>query len=307
MTTALESDHYVTHTAFGLRYRSRLPWLPAPRIGGVEQPFDVEVTVGAALPPRTPEEMPGPQFEGSPGRLLFRTRTIADFLVEEGAQVHINPMWGVEPLKLWNLLFGGVTGALLIQRGVLALHGSSVEIPGGAVLFCGASGAGKSTLAGLLLRQGFRVLDDNIAALYPGDGGFRVQPGLGHFRFTHDTLRLLGESARGAAFPAPVEPKHLHQLRPEEFCPEPRPLRHIFLLDRNRETQWDELRGKEKLDVLQSHLFVRHMVEPLGRLKSHFQGCLDLAGAVPLSRVGASPGLGPEGWSERIAGRIRLL
>ena len=60
-----------------------------------------------------------------------------------------------------NLLFAAVSGALLIQRGLLALHGCSIEAPGGAAIVCGAAGAGKSTLAGFLLRSRVRVLDDD--------------------------------------------------------------------------------------------------------------------------------------------------
>jgi hypothetical protein len=302
-----ESDQLVTHSAFGLRYRSHLPWLPAPLLEEDYAPFDVEVTFGPATPQLAPEEFKRPRFEAVPGRFWFRTRTIADFLVEQGRQVHILPKMGAEPLKLCNLLFGGVSGALLLQRGILALHGCSVETPEGVALFCGDSGAGKSTLAALLLERGLKVLDDNIAALEHGGDGFRVQPGLGHLRLTDDTLRLLGQSPRGPAFTAPYELKYLHGLESWEFCESPRPLRHIFLLDRSRETLWETLRGRKRLDVVQRHLFFRHMVEPLGQLKNHFEGCLALADSIPVSRIGCPQGMGLETWVDEIDKRIRLL
>jgi hypothetical protein len=305
---SFESDQVVTHFAFGLRYRSRLHWLPVPRLeeeGDV--PFDVEVTFGPATPQLAPDEFTRPRFEAIQGRLWFRTRTIADFLVGEGRRVHVLPKLGAEPLKLCNLLFGGVSGALLIQRGILALHGCSVETPSGAALFCGDSGAGKSTLAALLLERGMRILDDNIAALEHDGDGFWVQPGLGHLRLTDDTLRLLGQSPRGPAFAAPYELKYLHGLESREFCDRPRPLRHIFLLDRSRETLWEELRGRKRLDVVQRHLFFRHMVEPLGHLKGHFEGCMALADSIPVSRIGYPQEMGLETWVDKIDKRIRHL
>ncbi len=101
------------------------------------------------------------------------------------------------------------------------------------MLVCGGSGAGKSTLATLLLERGFRVLDDNVAALDQTGGDFRVQPGLGYLqayrRHAEDA-----EDARlaGPGFAAPFETKYVHFLGPQEFCREARPLRHIFVLDR---------------------------------------------------------------------------
>lgn len=304
---SFESGDFVIHAAFGLRYRSRLPWLPAPRIGGDGLPTDVEVTFGTETPTLTPAEFTLPRFEAAPGRLLFRTRTIADFRVEEGQRVRIIPKTGAEPLKLCNLLLGGISGALLIQRRILALHGCSVETPKGAVLICGDSGAGKSTLAGLLLGRGLRIMDDNIAALEQSASGISVQPGLGHLRLTGDTLNLLGQSPRGTAFAAPLELKFLHPLEEREFCDRPRPLRHIFLLDRTRETLWTELKGQERLAAIRRHIFFRQMVEPLGELKGHFQLCLALAASTPVGVIGYPPGMALAHWVDEIARRIRLL
>lgn len=302
---SLEADHSIIHAAFGLRYRSRLPWLPAPRVDEGETGYDVDVAVGHEDPVVPMEAFTQPRFEGSPGNFLFRTRTIADFRVEAGQMVLISPKAGVEPLKLWNLLFGTVTGALLIQRGVLALHGCAIETPSGAVVFCGGSGAGKSTLAGLLIAQGLRILDDNIVALHPGQEGYQVQPGLRHLRFTDATLRVLGQSPRGPAFPAPLQLKYLHGLNPREFCDEPRILRHVILLDRRREVLWEDCRGTDKLKALQPHTFLRHMVAPLGRQAGHFMACIDLSNSVPVSRLGCPPGLRPNAWAKKIANRLR--
>lgn len=302
---SLEADHSIIHAAFGLRYRSRLPWLPAPRVGKGETGYDVDVAVGHEAPVVPMEAFTQPRFEGSPGSFLFRTRTIADFRVEMGERVLILPKTGVEALKIWNLLFGAVTGALMIQRCVLALHGCALETPAGAVVFCGDSGAGKSTLAGLLLGQGFRILDDNIVALHPYNDGYQVQPGLGHLRLTGATLQVLGQSPRGPAFPAPYQPKYLHGLQPGEYCDQPRILRHVYLLDRSRDMLWEDWRGAEKLKALQRHIFLRHMVESLGQQAGHFMACLNLANSVPVSRLGCPPDLAPNAWAEKVAARIR--
>lgn len=295
-----ESDEYVTHAAFGLRYRSRLPWLPAPKVGDDAAVDVVQISFDAETPALNPATFKLTRFEATPGRFLFRTFSIADYLVRAGRQVQIIPKRGADPIKLANLLFGAVTGALLIQRQQLALHGCAVETPGGAVLFCGDSGAGKSTLAGLLLARGLRVLDDNIVALQRSSNGFWVQPGLGHLRLTGNTLALLGQTPKGPAFSAPYELKYLHPLDAAEFCDRPRPLKHIFLLDRSDGTFRQDLSGPAKLAVLQRHVFLRNMVEPLGQIKGHFQSCLALAACTPVSRIGYPLGTSLDNWVDEI-------
>lgn len=47
---------------------------------------------------------------------------------------------------------------LLYQRGILPLHGSTIETPQGAVMFAGVSGSGKSTLAASFHAHGYAVL-----------------------------------------------------------------------------------------------------------------------------------------------------
>ena len=290
MIPSLESRDHCIHSAFGLRFRSRMDWLPLPRVEDSASGFDVDVTVGSIPSSLGDDALKTPRFEAQPGRLLFRTKTIADYLAEDGRTIRIDPRPEAEPLKLCNLLFGAVTGALLIQRGTLALHGCSIETPAGAVIVCRGSGADKSTLAPLLLERGFRVLDDNVAALEPRGGHFMVQPGVGYLRLTGDTLKMLRIKAQGPGFAAPFEMKYLHFLGPQEFCREARPLQRIFVLDRGSDVLDVPLRGGDKHEAVRRYTFAGHMAPGLGRLASHFQSWLQLADSTPIHRIGRPSG-----------------
>lgn len=304
MLNSLESPVYSIHSAFGLRFRSRLDWLPLRRVEDASSRFDVDVTFGSAPADLGEGAFKTPRFEVQPGRLLFKTRTIADYLVEDGRRILIHPKPEADELRLCNLLFGAVTGGLLIQRGTLALHGCSIETPSGAMIFCGDSGAGKSTLATLLLERGFRILDDNIAALDVGGGEFRVQPGLGYLRLTGDTLMLLNKRPEGPGYHAPFEKKYLHFPGSNGFCSDARPLRHIFILDRTSALLEQPLRGKVRLAVVRRYTFMGHMAPGLGQLENHFRRWLELADGTPMSRLGQPPELGPETWAEKVADLI---
>lgn len=302
---SFETSDPVIHAAFGLRFRSRMGWLPLRLSENATDPADVEVTFGETTA-NVPELPVSTRFEASPGMLLFRTRTIADYRVEDGHRIHILPKAGADELRLANLLFGGVTGGLLIQRETLALHGCSVETPGGAVIICGDSGAGKSTLSALLLERGLRILDDNIAALAWQGEDILVQPGLGYLRLTAESLTLLGKPIEGPGFPSPYQMKYLHYLDQECFCPEARPLRRIVALDRQQASLEQPITGaRNKHNVVRRFTFVRHMVQPLGQLESQFQCSIALTNRVTFSRLGQPASLDTAAWADRVAEWLR--
>ena len=302
---SIESPDHAVHAAYGLRFRSRFDWLPLNRIDG--SAFDVDIAVGTVPASLGEEAFRCSRYDALPGKLLYRTRTIADYLVEDGCRISIQPKPDSERLKLCNILFGAVTGATLIQRGTLALHGCSIETASGAVIVCGDSGAGKSTLATLLLQRGLRVLDDNIAVLIPKEGAFHVQPGLGFLRLTTRTLELLNEAPRGPGFEAPFETKHLHFLNREEYCNESRVLRHLFVLDRKTPEFCRPITGPDKFAAARRFTFVGHMAPGLGRTEDLFRNWLDLAARTPMSVLGVPPEDHLYSWADRASNTIRNL
>jgi hypothetical protein len=275
-------------------------WLPVPGVTDNSPDYDIAI----ALEP-VPDRLSHPisqtaRFEARPGQLLFKTRTIADFWVQGGERISIAPKPEVENLRLCNLLFGGVTGGLLIQRGILALHGCSIATPKGAAIVCGHSGTGKSTLTALMLERGFRILDDNIAALKSDGDRFCVQPGLGFLRLTKETIELLQIAPSKLSYPAPFDPKYLHFLPLSGFCDRPQPLRHIFVLDRTKEKLVTPLTGKDKLDTLRQFTYMTQMLSGLGQIENHFRQWLELANVIPMSAIGYPSEDSTRSWGDRI-------
>ena len=62
-------------------------------------------------------------------------------------------------------ILGTCMGAILMQRKILPLHGSAIEIDGKAYAIVGDSGAGKSTLASAFLKQGYQLVSDDVIAV----------------------------------------------------------------------------------------------------------------------------------------------
>jgi hypothetical protein len=99
------------------------------------------------------------------GTAVYAREGVGRFLVRGGREVRVDVDPSAED-RVWRLsLFGPVLGLLLIQRGLLVLHGAAVASSRGAVLLLGGNGSGKSSLAAELCRRGYRLLTDDVVAI----------------------------------------------------------------------------------------------------------------------------------------------
>ena len=115
----------------------------------------------------------------------------------------------------------------LHTRGMQVLHASAVEMPMGAIAFCGASGAGKSTMAAALGDRGNPPVADDALLFEPANEAIRVH----QLPFS---IRLMSESGGNGSGPKEGSILFAEQ-RP------PLPLHAVFVLDRSPEVQAPEV------------------------------------------------------------------
>ena len=183
-------------TAFGLHWRSvdlaieELPELLADS----GQSAAGEVVVASEMPSSWPDLPPGPHdtpfLQMKRGDLRLTVEEIGRFRITNGTHI----AWhrehpGVSDQDIRTFLLGSAVGALLIQRGMLVLHGNALEKNGQAIVCMGHSGAGKSTLAYALMQQGWRLLADDLVAVTPQG---MVLPGIPRIKLWHDSAKAFG-------------------------------------------------------------------------------------------------------------------
>lgn len=122
--------------------------------------------------------------------LLFKK--VANYHVKYGNTITIQiHEYDINRIKAY--LMAIIMGALLIQRGLIPIHGSSIVINGKAIVFTGRSGAGKSTLCAALRKKSYEYMSDDITAIsINSDGVPVVIPAYPQQRLSRHAAKMLG-------------------------------------------------------------------------------------------------------------------
>ncbi len=95
---------------------------------------------------------------------------VGRFYACNGIDVEYAPAEDATQAMVELYLNGSVYGAILHQRNILPLHGSSFVWKGRGILLCGESGAGKSSLTAAFCMAGAEFLTDDVTPiLFTGD------------------------------------------------------------------------------------------------------------------------------------------
>lgn len=148
------------------------------------------------------------------------------------------------PNTLRHLALDQVLPLVVGTRDSIALHGSVIATPSGAVALLGQSGIGKSTLAALLGSRGFTVLSDDCCVVERGERGFTVVPSYAGVRLNPDSLE---QAFAGRATGDPVS--HYSQKRRIgdrllAFSGRPVPLSRLYVIGTR-----DELEAADAISI----------------------------------------------------------
>lgn len=134
-----------------------------------------------------------------------RVYGLADFHIDATlTRVVCRPDARADPGLVPILVCGTVVSFLLMARGQMVLHASSVVMDEGALAFSGPPLQGKSTLATIMCSGGAPLLADDVLPLEIEDDVLAI-PGTGLLRLREGASRLLdrfpGELARATVLP----------------------------------------------------------------------------------------------------------
>ncbi len=246
--------------AYGLSIHSDIP---CPELPPHPRPTkDADVTVRLLQPvAQVAETLENGHYEVRPGVFRLAVPGVANYRVEQGQTIWIEPQDEASRDEVRLFLLGSSMGALLYQRGLFPLHGSAVETKWGAMVFVGAQGSGKSTLAAHFHGKGYRLLSDDVCAVAASEAGFQILPALAQVRLCADAYERLG-TPEGARFDVD---KYVVPIG-EGYCADPVPLRVVHVLrDEASETpKFEVLRGFDRIQQLLENLYRPHYLKGQG-------------------------------------------
>ena len=274
------------YTAFGLVVSS---CIRCPELFDAAGRPDVTVKYGAVSTEyATPIHAGGLRSKATPGKLTLEVDQIARFLVRDGTDIVIDRHGDANDDDVRLFLLGSSFGALLHQRGVLVLHGSTIRVGDGCVVFLGRRGAGKSTLAAALARRGYVRLGDDVCAISIGEDGVPyAAPAYPQAKLWLDSLEHLGLDATTLRRVRPTREK---RAVPFEGDPSqnPLPVKGLYVLSPSKDRTdiaIGPIRGPIKIRALRDYTYRLQFLKGFDLARHHFAQITHVASRLPMIRV----------------------
>ncbi|WEG09170.1 hypothetical protein PU630_01000 [Microbacterium horticulturae] len=125
------------------------------------------------------------------GTFFFRIPSICDFAISSDLrQVDLAMYKGAAVGMDSVMTTGALLSLLLCLRGATVLHGSAVEMAGGAIAFIGHSGQGKTTTATMFCAEGASVVTDDVLVVDSPEDQPTVRRGSRELRLRPGTEEL---------------------------------------------------------------------------------------------------------------------
>ncbi|MCY8938727.1 aldolase [Peribacillus frigoritolerans] len=276
------------YRAFGLNLFSEIPLPEVPRLGISKDMTDVEIEYGDLSELWEKQVLlPKQKYVVEDHMVMFEVPGIALFKIQEGKKIIVSPISNSDEDHIRLYILGTCMGIILLQKKVLPLHGSAIDINGKAYAFIGESGAGKSTLAAAFLKEGFQLLsDDVIPVSLSKDNKPFITPSYPQQKLWEESLQAFGIEKkdyqplfeRETKFSVPVS---------SSFSNEPLPLSAVFELVKtdHGEVTLQKINQLERFRTLFSHTYRNFLVPRLGLMEWHFMESVNILNSIHMYQL----------------------
>ena len=190
-------------------------------------------------------------------------------------------------------LNGSVYGAVLHQRKILPLHGSSFRYKGAAVMICGDAGAGKSSLTASFCLNGAEFLTDDVTPLVFRNGIPYIWAMSDRIKLWGDTLDHFERGDKGLERIYPGTDKFFFPIKNRGSVTSKLSL--IFLIEINdvTEVNIDEITGPDKFAAVRGEIYRSEYLQGMPENDQlYFRNIVEICQNVKVIRVERSTGTG---------------
>ncbi|ACV63150.1 HPr kinase [Desulfofarcimen acetoxidans DSM 771] len=281
--TMIENKDAV-YSAFGICISSEIP-LPE-LLPGAGVP-DVHIIAGK-VPEYIDEVIAGNEYyQAGKNQLLLHVKGVASYYIKNGSQIIVEPVQKAETCAVRLYLLGSAMGALLLQRGLLPIHGSAIAAGKYCFIITGVQGAGKSTLASAFKNKGYSILTDDIAAVaFDQAGNPLVLPAYPQQKLWKDSLALLVNNPTSYPNIWGKFNKYAISIQ-DNFCGIPQKLTAIYELRKENcpGVSMNRFSGMGKLSVIMNNIYRSGFIRGLNLAEESFRHSAALAQQVAVSGI----------------------
>ncbi|MDZ7717549.1 MAG: hypothetical protein U5K72_01865 [Balneolaceae bacterium] len=157
----------------------------------------------------------------SPTEFSMTVKNVGSFYACNGKRIEYSPDKKADAASLELYMNGSVYGAILHQRRILPLHGSSFIYNQKSVMFCGDSGAGKSSLTTSFCLNGAGFLTDDVTPILFEEGKPHIWPKTGKIKLWDDSLQQFKKKKSDLTKIRPEDEKYYFEIESNqtEACP----------------------------------------------------------------------------------------
>lgn len=252
-------------------------------------PLD-DVTIRKVAKPRQPAE---PLYTNhwmkiSKTEFFMRVDHVGQFYAARGNEVEYAPEKNTTKEAIELYLNGSVYGAILHQRNILPIHGSSFIFKNRGVMVCGPSGAGKSSLTTSFCLAGSEFLTDDVTPLvFPDENKTpHILPFSDRIKLWDDSLEQLALENSTLPPISPGEKKYYYTLKKKKVAPYP--LHAIFMIEPGNSGRagFEPLPRTRIIPALRDEIYRLEFLTVLPRAESeYFQQLVSVSRFVKAVRV----------------------
>lgn len=275
----------------------RTPWPVVNLPACADGPCDVEFVEGAADTLDEAAAHVAPQHAGRwaqsavlpDGSQYRRWTNLFEFVVSpNGRLIQARALKDANPEAFQAYLLVEALLFSMIRLGREPLHATAVLTDRGVVAFLGESGHGKSTLGAAFVRQGDRLVTDDMLVLTPAGAGFLAHPGPPRMKlYRHIKDHLFGDCHPGMPM-NPQTKKLVIPLDAAQTIRQAQPLVHLYLVAPGRHgvtaPAIDRLSLSDALPGILANTAGHWSREP-DRLRTQFEFVTRLIRRVAVSRL----------------------
>ena len=225
--------------------------------------------------------------------MWFHVPKVATYWIQKGQKVTIELLDDTSIQMAKQYLLGSCLGMIMLQRNMIAIHGSCIVFDGSGIIFTGDRGAGKSTITSALRLKGYPFVTDDVSSVDVGTPHM-IHPGFPQQKLCRDAAVALGyELDQYKTLMSDTQIKYLIPAH-ESFLSQQIPLRAIVELQVSDEVQGIEvleLSGQERLMAIYRNIYRIEMKQSAGVNPEYFKKCVTLAKDIPVYRIKREKGM----------------